>query len=226
MAAALTQRQKEVLKYIEVRAKNGESPTFKEIADELKISQKAARDHVNAMVNKGYLNRTSYKSRSITLMPRDPEVRRSPQLQQLAYLPPVLEANRDIVEIPIYRRISPVEPYLKSKDLQGILPLPSTWVEYYTEDCFAFPFKYETMLGAGILPGDLIIARHVEQPRDGDIVMVNVKKKNVLRRMFFNGDRVILMAENPVLQPQTFSIHEVHVIAQYLGIWRTFMDAP
>ena len=56
----LTEKQKAVFKFIlKYRKENKISPTYREIADQLKLKEKSgAASHVNALVCKGWITRT------------------------------------------------------------------------------------------------------------------------------------------------------------------------
>ena len=64
-----TDRQIEILGFI-IRFKEEQSysPTFRDIADGMKIGIRAAADHVSALERKGYLSIERGKSRSIKVL--------------------------------------------------------------------------------------------------------------------------------------------------------------
>ena len=128
--------------------------------------------------------------------------------------------NRDVIELPIYRFISITPPYLHTKAVEGILPLSVTAIEFFKEDCFGFKFPDESMIRIGILPGDIVICRLVEEAGPSDIVVVGVNRRTLMRRVYRNNDEVILIAENGAVEPQHFNEECIDIIAQYIGLWR------
>lgn len=69
MTVSLTPRQHEILTMIGAfDAQYGRPPTRQEIADHFGFaSANAAQEHVNALVRKGALSRTSFKARGLKL---------------------------------------------------------------------------------------------------------------------------------------------------------------
>ena len=86
--------------------------------------------------------------------------------------------------------------------IQGFVPLRTGDIDFIKNECFAFPFNSESMSGSGILEGDTIIGRIVDIARDNDIVLVNAAGKNTLRRIFYNGNQIVLFSDNPGIDPQ------------------------
>lgn len=70
MPRSLTSRQREVLDFIKgFHAAFGFMPTYREIAENFGFADTAARDHIAAMVKKGYLKREATRLRCIQFMP-------------------------------------------------------------------------------------------------------------------------------------------------------------
>lgn len=65
----LAERQGEALGFIErYRADAGYSPSYREIADYMGISEKAVRLHLDALERKGYIRRRAKVSRTIVVV--------------------------------------------------------------------------------------------------------------------------------------------------------------
>ena len=66
----LTPKQMKVLRIVrDTRRKLGYSPTMQEIADELHVSKVTVFEHVEALIEKGALQRDANKARSLTVSP-------------------------------------------------------------------------------------------------------------------------------------------------------------
>lgn len=220
MAVALTKRQREILDYIVPLIDTENPPTVKSVAEHFGISHKAASDHIKALVDKKYIARTKYKSGSISFIPNEPKVSRSGILAEHAHLPQVSGTNRDVVEIPVYRRIQISDPFLNPKDIQGIIPIPFVWIQFYKDEVFGYIIRDSAMSGAGICNEDIAIMRRICDPDMSDITLVNVNKQNVLRRFYESSGKVILMPDNPEMFPQTHDSDDITVIGTYIGHWR------
>lgn len=62
----------------------------------------------------------------------------------------------------------------------------------------------ESMNGAGIHPGDLLVVDKAEPVRSGRVVVAAVDGEFVVKRFIRKGGRVILQAENPDFAPLVF----------------------
>lgn len=180
-----------------------------------------AREHVQVLVKKKHLAETVFKRRAPSTKPfHNLSVSSSYLLEKRSHTPELVDANWDLFLIPVYRRISEKEPYLIDKYIQGFIPLKMADIEFIKNECFAFPFNSQSMSGSGILEGDTVIGRIVDVARDNDIVLVNAKGKNTLRRIFYNGNQIVLFSDNPGIDPQVYPCTDIKVICQYIGIYR------
>ncbi|AGN33495.1 ultraviolet light resistance protein RulA (plasmid) [Pseudomonas fluorescens A506] len=60
----------------------------------------------------------------------------------------------------------------------------------------------DSMQGAGIFSGDLVIVDRSKTARHGDIVIAALNTESVCKRLSIQGDQVVLMAENPKYPPR------------------------
>jgi DNA polymerase V len=63
----------------------------------------------------------------------------------------------------------------------------------------------DSMTGAGIFPGDLLIVDTSIEPKDGMIVVAVIDGEFVLKRLIKNRNRIILAPENPA-----YPMTEIH----------------
>jgi DNA polymerase V len=57
------------------------------------------------------------------------------------------------------------------------------------------------MTDVGIFPDDLLVVDRIAEPASGDIVIAIVDGEFTVKRLFHNGHRIELRAENPDYQP-------------------------
>nr|WP_290467345.1 S24 family peptidase [Pseudomonas fluorescens] len=60
----------------------------------------------------------------------------------------------------------------------------------------------DSMQGAGIFSGDLVIVDRSKTARHGDIVIAALNTESVCKRLSIRGDQVVLLAENPKYPPR------------------------
>lgn len=221
MAKNLTTKQRQVLSFVEEKLADGCEITFNDIANHFNFSANAARNHIKALEGKGHVTYEAFKQRSIRLPPEPSTVTSSQYLKRVAHTKRMIDVKREIFEIPIYSKVLEKEPYLKDEQIEGVIPVRFSDVEYVKDECFAFPFDYASMMGSvGILKGDYVIARIVEGARDNDTVIVNFRGKNTMRRIYFNGNQVILFTDSQEYEPLWCNLSEIKVICKCIGVYR------
>jgi repressor LexA len=68
-------------------------------------------------------------------------------------------------------------------------------------ELFALTVRGESMIGAGILPGDTVVVRRQETARDGAIVVALVDDEATVKRLRLAKGRVELHPENTAFAP-------------------------
>ncbi len=59
----------------------------------------------------------------------------------------------------------------------------------------------ESMLGAGIADGDILVVDRSERARSGDIIIAAINGEFTVKRLEMNGEHVRLLPENPAFSP-------------------------
>jgi len=100
--------------------------------------------------------------------------------------------------IPILGQIPAGLAALMVEDIEGY-----TSVDVHNpEECFALRIKGDSMINAGIFPGDLVIIRMQQCAENGQIVACRINgDEATLKRFKQQGDTIILMPENSNYEP-------------------------
>lgn len=78
------------------------------------------------------------------------------------------------------------------------------------ERCFFLPVPDQSMIHAGLLPGDLVLLHSSREARSGSLVLCSVRGgEPVLRRLHLQGRWTILSAQCPGAVPRMFSRSEL-----------------
>lgn len=190
----LSRRQTEVLDLIrETTAARGYPPTVREIGEELGLrSPSTVHSHLSALERAGAISRDPSKPRAIAVLAQardgDGPAGRG-------------EPGR---EVPLVGRIAAGGPILAEENLETVMTLPESLVG--SGELFMLEVRGDSMIGAGILDGDLVVVRSQPDVEDGDIAafLVDGEEATVKRLERRNG-RVILHSENPAYEPMTFT---------------------
>jgi len=146
MSRDLTVRQKQVLNFIRDRINHDRiSPTIREVAGFFGFSSTGTvRDYLKVLSRKGYLKLNKNKARSLELTNRE---------QGLA----------------IVGMVACGKPQFAQEDIEGYLQ-PDKWFKA-SDDLFCLKAKGDSMSGAGIMAGDLLVVRRQSQAQTNEIVV-------------------------------------------------------
>ncbi len=175
----LTQRQREILSYIAgYISQQGFPPTLKEIGGHFGISStNAVSDHLKALTRKGYLKRASDRSRAMKIAKGFP----------------------DHGQIPLLGAIAAGTTLYAEENFQEFINLGDLF--RHKGEIFALRVKGDSMKGAGILNGDLVIVKSQPRVENGEIGVVSLDGEATVKRIFVEGRRVRLQPENEAYQP-------------------------
>jgi repressor LexA len=183
MEVRLTRRQQEVLGFIRTFSqRHGVPPTVREIGDRFRVTPRAAFDHLRALERKGYLRRRAASgrtSRALTLADRGTTVR----------------------EIPILGRIAAGTPLQSEENREGTLPVAAEWFGTKGDEMFSLRVRGESMIGAHIMDGDVVVVRRQDHAQSGDIVVALVDGEATVKRFARDGSAVVLRPEHPTMSP-------------------------
>ena len=92
------------------------------------------------------------------------------------------------------------EPILAAENVDGEIDLP----EGVNAD-FALQCKGDSMIDARILDGDYVFIREQPMVENGEIAAVLIGDEATLKRVYINGDQMMLTAANARYQPFTYN---------------------
>ena len=174
----LNERAREIHSFIQrYRREKGSAPTIREIGQQFEISStNGVRYYLNLLEKAGYIRRTGGISRGI-----------GPSTETLP------------AGIPILGRVAAGQPILAEENWNGSLELADMFGQ--TENLFALQVRGDSMIDAGILPGDHVIVQKQENARPGDIVVALIDDEATVKYYRPHKDRVELVAANAKYAP-------------------------
>ena len=199
-AMDLTEKQARVLARITQWIRDrGYPPTFQELAQELRLTEKNARDYVLILERKGYLRRQPNLARGITL------------LQQPAAEP--------LLEIPLVGRVMAGKPVEVFEDHEPILVPPML---LRTGAHFVMEVRGDSMIDDGIREGDLVIVQQQFAPHNGDTVVAVVHGEATIKRFYRSGTSVELRPANAHMTALRVEAQDVEVKGVVAGLIRKY----
>jgi repressor LexA len=191
----LTELQHAVLRAFEEAASSNEAPpTYRELCARFGWSSTAtARDHLRALIAKGALRRAAG--------------RRNYRLARPG------EAG---VSVPVVGRVAAGQPILAIEHFDGAVVVPASWAR---GNVFATRVEGDSMVGANIIDGDIIVAKATSDARDRDIVVARRGSDVTVKRLMLRGRRAALAPENPRHQPVDVDA-DTEVVGVVVGLVR------
>jgi repressor LexA len=179
---SLTPRQRQILDWIaEQSASGGAPPTRAEIASAFGFrSANAAEEHLRALARKGAIEMTPGRSRGIRVVgarTRQP----------------------DGALLPLIGRVAAGSPILAVENIESELAVDAALFQPHAD--YLLRVRGDSMVGVGILDGDLLAVHRSPSAESGQIVVARIGDEVTVKRLQRDGDRVRLCAENPAYAP-------------------------
>jgi len=174
----LTERQRNILDFIQrEQREKGITPSTREIQSHFGFaSQTSVMQYIAALERKGFLDRHARKARALVT--------------------PAMKVR--ITDIPIYGQIPAGMSTLTEQTIEGhvSLDLRSANVSK-NRGMFALRVRGDSMIGAHILDGDIVLFEDSKDVHNGDIVAALIDGETTLKRYLVEHGRPYLKAENP-----------------------------
>ena len=203
----LTTRQREILDMIDRSMRErGYPPSVREIGEGVGLtSPSTVHTHLNTLQRLGFIRRDPTKPRAI-------EVRWDPNSGA------TLE-RRPMRHVPLVGDVAAGTDVLAQENVEELLPLP---VDFCGDgDLFMLRVRGDSMIDAGILDGDFVVARAQETAERGDIVVAGIPGEEATVKTYERkGNRVTLVPANDRLVPLEFPADEVQIFGRVVTVLR------
>jgi repressor LexA len=208
----LTDRQQEIYDFVvEYVDEHGYPPTVREIGERVGLaSPSTVHAHLANLERAGYLRRDPTKPRALELIGRE---RHAAEV--------VGDAGRARV-LPLVGDIAAGGPLLAEQNIEDHVAVPEPLSSGAGEE-FLLRVKGESMIEAGILPGDYVVVRRQQTAQNGDIVVAlagedEAADEATVKTFYKDKGRVRLQPENSSMEP-LYPEH-VSVLGKVVGVFR------
>jgi len=198
----LTSRQQQILDYLvrEVQEK-GYAPSVREIADALGLrSPSTIHQHLMALEQKGCIRRHGERMRALEVVDKN------------------LIKTGDAVALPLVGRVSAGPPSLADEHVEEQIEVPRKLLGD-VRGCFLLRVRGESMIGAGILPGDIVVVRRQPVALPGEIIVALIEEEATVKRLAMHEGTPVLMPDNPAYQPIR---GEFQIVGRVVGLLRAY----
>jgi repressor LexA len=202
----LTERQQQIWNFlVEYVDRHGYPPTVREIGEQVGLaSPSTVHAHLANLERAGLLRRDPTKPRALELIGRE---RSEPA-----------PAESDVLRLPLLGEIAAGSPLLAEENIEDYVVMPTR-----AKGDFLLRVKGESMIGAGILDGDLVIVKRAQDARNGEIVVAlagddESAEEATVKTFYRENGRVRLQPENDALEP-IYAAH-VQILGRVVGVFR------
>jgi len=167
----LTKKQNNILIFIRKRIRQGLPPTIREIASEFKFSSTGTvRDYLGALCRKGFILLSEKKSRAIEL------------------------TEKAMLSIPILGQVPAGVPVLAVENVEDYFNVDKLFMQQ--DELFFLRVKGDSMVGAGIMPEDLVLVKKQPCAQDKDIVVCRIDGEVTVKILRNKGNYFYLEPAN------------------------------
>lgn len=207
MSEALTDRQRQILLVIEQAMQDrGYPPSVREICEAVGLNSPATvHNHLKALQEMGFIRRDPSKPRAI-------EVRFDTNSE-------VAMERRPSRHIPLIGDVAAGTNVLAQQNVEDLIPLPTDFTG--EGELFMLRVRGDSMIEAGILDGDFVVARQQKVAENGDIVVAGIPGDEATIKTFKkSGKTITLIPANETMKPMVFDADEVQVFGKLVTVMR------
>ena len=199
----ITARQRRIVEFISETVRDrGYPPTVREIGEAVGLTSSSS---VHAQL--ANLERRG-------LLRRDPSRPRAMELQGPG------RGRAAAVSVPLIGRVSAGSPILAAENVEDYLAVPSRFAS--DEPHFALSVRGDSMIEAGILDGDVVVARRQATADDGDIVVALLpgvaEDEATVKRLRQENGHALLVPENASMKP--FELGAGSILGRVVAVLR------
>lgn len=203
----LTQRQHDVLAFIDqcVRER-GYPPSVREIGEAVGLnSPSSVHSHLHTLQRLGYLRRDPTKPRAI-------EVTADSATGAMA-------ERRPTRHVPLVGDVAAGTGVLAQEQVEELVPLPADFTG--DGELFMLRVRGDSMIDAGILDGDYVVARVQDVVSSGDIVVAGIPGEEATVKTYRKaGSGMVLEPANVTMEPMRFERGGVEIFGKVVTVLR------
>ena len=185
----------------------GYPPSVREIGSEVGLtSPSSVHNHLATLQRHGYLL-------------RDPERPRALKVLWDPVSGAVEVERRPVRHVPLVGQVAAGTDVLAQEHIEEMLPVPTDLTG--EGELFMLTVRGDSMIDAGILDGDYVVARVQTTANNGDIVVAGIPGEEATVKTYTaKKGRVTLLPANPSLEPMEFDPADVQIFGRVVTVMR------
>ena len=204
---AAEETRERVFEFVRRRVLEGWPPTVREVQSAVGYrAVQSANTHLRALIEEGRLVKLPGKARGYAL-------------------PDSSNGVQPSVLVPLLGRVQAGAPTLAVEEPEGYVPVEMrrSLTRTRVESLIALRVRGDSMMGAGIHDGDLVIVQRQPTAQDGEIVVALVEDEATVKRLRIKNASVELMPENPAFAPIVVRPDRVVLVGKVIEV-RRYLD--
>lgn len=199
----ISAKQQEILEYIKSQIlERGFPPSVRDICEAVHLkSTSSVHSHLETLEKNGYIRRDPTKPRAIEILDDSFQLMR-----------------REMANVPIVGRVAAGEPILAEQNIESYFPIPTEFLP--NNQTFLLKVRGESMINAGILDGDYVLAEQAQTARNGDMVVALIEDGATVKTFYREEGVIRLQPENDFMDP--IIVTDVSIMGKVIGVFRFF----
>lgn len=197
----ISAKQQEILDYIKSQIlERGFPPAVRDICEAVHLkSTSSVHSHLETLEKNGYIRRDSTKPRAIEILDEAFNFTR-----------------REMVNVPIVGRVAAGEPLLAEQNIEEYFPIPMEFMP--NKQTFLLKVCGESMINAGILNGDYVLAQEENTAHNGDMVVAMIEDGATVKTFYKEEGVIRLQPENDFMDP--IIVPDCTILGKIIGVFR------
>ena len=197
----ISAKQQEILDYIKSQIlERGLPPAVRDICEAVHLkSTSSVHSHLETLEKNGYIRRDSTKPRAIEILDEAFNFTR-----------------REMVNVPIVGRVAAGEPLLAEQNIEEYFPIPMEFMP--NKQTFLLKVCGESMINAGILNGDYVLAQEENTAHNGDMVVAMIEDGATVKTFYKEEGVIRLQPENDFMDP--IIVPDCTILGKVIGVFR------
>jgi repressor LexA len=207
MAEVLTPMRRQILEFIiTCQRERNFPPTIREIGDHVGLKSPATvANHIEVLKGAGFIEKNPQQPRTLTV--------------RLDVENPAPEQK--IRHIPFVGDVAAGTGVLATEVAHELMSIPEQFSG--RGDSFVLQVRGDSMIEAGILPGDFLVVQRQNTANPGEIVVAGIHDDEAtVKRFFPQGNRIVLKPENKRLEPMEFDASDVQIFGRVISVLRNY----
>lgn len=125
----------------------------------------------------------------------------------------------ELAEVPLIGNVAAGIPALAAENYETAYSLPRDWL-VSPKDSFLLTVTGDSMIGAGIDKGDMVVVHQQNTASNGDIVIAVIDGEATMKKYMPMGSEILLVAENPEFEPIMMRSEDVYINGRVIGVMK------